>query len=214
MGVAGGDGRLVVAITGASGVIYGLRLIRALLDGPRHGVTRIHLLISRPGRMVLSHETGYDGGPMDRFLRDRGIIPPGDDRLTVHDPDDLFAPPASGSYRHAGMAVCPCSMRTLGAISAGVAGDLIGRAADVCIKERRPLILVTRETPLSPIHLENMLRAARAGATIMPPCPGFYHHPRTVDDLVDATVGRVLDHLGIGHRLVAEWGGDGLNSEV
>ncbi|HYA02714.1 MAG TPA: UbiX family flavin prenyltransferase, partial [Syntrophobacteria bacterium] len=111
---------------------------------------------------------------------------------------------------HAGIVVVPCSMKTLAAIATGVADNLITRSADVCLKERRPLILVPRETPLSTIHLENMLRAARAGALILPPAPGFYHRPRRVEDLVDFVVARILDHLGISHCLVGEWGHEDL----
>jgi 4-hydroxy-3-polyprenylbenzoate decarboxylase len=131
-----------------------------------------------------------------------------DRHITVFDDNDRGASPASGSALNAGMVICPCSMGTLSAISVGASRSLVERAADVALKERRPLVLVPRETPLSAIHLENMLRVTRAGAVVMPASPGFYHQPRGVDDLVNFIVARVLDHLGVPHRLVARWGDD------
>ena len=196
--------RIIVAITGASGAIYGIRLLTALLARP----LEVFLLISRAGRRVMAHETDYTDGDMADFLRSEGGTFHADARLREFSPDDLFAPPASGSFRHGGMAVAPCSMKTLGAVVSGVADDLVLRAADVCLKERRPLVLLTRETPLSLIHLENMRRAVMAGATIMPPCPAFYARPQTVDELVDATVARLLDQLGIDNDLMRRWGED------
>jgi 4-hydroxy-3-polyprenylbenzoate decarboxylase len=194
--------KVIVAICGASGAIYGIRLLKALLARPVH----VHLSISDAGRKVMVHETEYDGGDEEGFLKASGCRFHPTARLEVHDPGNLFAPPASGSFRHNGMVVAPCSMKTLGTIASGIADDLIGRAADVSLKEKRPLILLTRETPLSVIHLENMKQAAAAGATIMPPCPGFYFGPETIEDLVDHTVARVLDHLGIEQDLVEQWG--------
>nr|MDW7534792.1 flavin prenyltransferase UbiX [Candidatus Nitrotoga sp.] len=126
--------------------------------------------------------------------------------LRVFGRDDWFAPMASGSNPGDAMVICPCTMGTLAAVSTGLSDDLITRAADVMLKEGRPLILVPRETPLSAIHLENMLRLSRAGATILPPNPGFYYHPKSVQDLVDFVVARILDHLGVGHTLVERWG--------
>src|SRR5688572_28877146 len=126
-------------------------------------------------------------------------------RVQVFDPDDRGATPASGSAPSAGIVVCPCSMGTLASIAAGTSRNLVERAADVALKERRPLILVPRETPLSLIHLENMTRLTRAGATIMPAAPGFYHRPRSIDDMVDFVVARILDHLGVEHRLGKRW---------
>ncbi len=196
--------KVIVAICGASGAVYGIRLLKALLARPVH----VHLSISDAGRKVMAHETEYDGGDVEAFLKAYGCRFHPTARLEVHDPDNLFAPPASGSFRHNGMVVAPCSMKTLGTIASGIADDLIGRAADVCLKEKRPLILLTRETPLSVVHLENMRQAAVAGATIMPPCPGFYFEPETIEDLVDHTVARVLDHLGIEQDLVEQWGVD------
>ena len=193
--------RLIVAICGASGSIYALRLLRELLARP----LEVHVIASPAGRQVMSHELGYEGN-LPALLektfgsgRDPGAF------LVEHRAETFFAPPASGSFKHAGMVVVPCSMKTLAAIAAGVADNLVTRAADVCLKERRPLILVPRETPLSTIHLENMLRAARAGALILPPAPAFYHGPKTIENLVDFVVARILDHLGISHRLVGEW---------
>lgn len=196
--------KIIVAICGASGAVYGLRLLKALLARPVH----VHLSISPSGRKVMRHETAYEGDEFKTFLNEYGCRFHAAARLDVHDPDDLFAPPASGSFRHDGMVIAPCSMKTLGAIASGLAEGLIGRAADVCLKEKRPLILLTRESPLSVVHLENMGRAAAAGATIMPPCPGFYYRPETIDDLVDHTVARALDHLNIEHDLVKQWGVD------
>lgn len=196
--------RIIVAVTGASGAIYGLRLLAALLARP----LEVFLLISKAGRNVMAHETDFSGGDMAAFLQTQGAAFHADARLRAFSPDDLFAPPASGSFRHGGMAVAPCSMKTLGAVVSGAANDLVLRAADVCLKERRPLVLLTRETPLSLIHLENMRRAVMAGATVMPPCPAFYAKPKTVDELVDATVARLLDQLGIDNDLMRRWGED------
>ncbi|MFP4347888.1 MAG: UbiX family flavin prenyltransferase [Desulfococcaceae bacterium] len=194
--------KVVTAICGASGAVYGIRLLKALLERP----IEVLLSVSRAGEQVLRHETDYPGGSIESFLKDRGVNFHSEARLIAYDPDDLFAPPASGSFRHDGMIIAPCSMKTLGAIAAGLSNDLILRAADVTLKERRPLVLLTRETPLSLIHLENMARAARAGATIMPPCPGFYNRPQTVLDIVDATIARTLDQLNIDNDLIRRWG--------
>ncbi|AOY60206.1 MULTISPECIES: UbiX family flavin prenyltransferase [Desulfococcus] len=193
---------LVTAICGASGVIYGIRLLKALLARP----VEVYLVISSAGYAVLRHEAGYDGEPFDDFLKREGVVFHWEARLYHHDEGDLFAPPASGSFRHDGMVVAPCSMKTLGAVASGIADGLIHRAADVCLKERRPLVLLTRETPLNLVHLENMRRAAMAGAIIMPPCPGFYTRPETLTDIVDGTVARVLDQLDIDNDLTKRWG--------
>ncbi len=195
---------LVVAVCGASGSIYAVRLVEHLVRRP----VSLHLVISRAGRAVMAHETDFPGKDFRAFLRDRGVAFHPEAELTEHGPDDLFAPPASGSFPHNGMAVVPCSMKTLGTVASGIADDLIGRAADVCLKEKRPLILAVRETPLSLVHIENMRRAALAGAIILPACPGFYAGPSTVEELVDTVVGRVLDHLGIDHQVTRRWGID------
>ena len=141
-------------------------------------------------------------------LRERVGAVRWDRYITVFDDSDRGASPASGSALNAGMVICPCSMGTLSAIAVGASRSLIERAADVALKERRPLLLVPRETPLSAIHLENMLRVTRAGAIVMPASPGFYHRPSSIDDLVNFIVARVLDHLGVPHRLVSRWGSD------
>jgi 4-hydroxy-3-polyprenylbenzoate decarboxylase len=141
-------------------------------------------------------------------LRERVGAKGWDRHISVFDDNDRGAAPASGSAINAGMVICPCSMGTLSAISVGASRSLVERAADVALKERRPLLLVPRETPLSAIHLENMLRVTRAGAVVMPASPGFYHRPGSVDDLVNFVVARVLDHLGVPHQLVARWGTD------
>jgi 4-hydroxy-3-polyprenylbenzoate decarboxylase len=189
---------IVFAITGASGAPYAVRLLRALVEAKRP----VQLIISDHGWRLLETESaiadvatlqGAAGGGAWNGL------------VTVFDDRDRGAAPASGSALTAGMVVCPCSMGTLAAISAGTSRSLIERAADVTLKERRPLVLVPRETPLSAIHLENMLRVARAGAVVMPAAPGFYHRPSSIDDLVDFVVGRVLDHLGVDNAVTRRW---------
>jgi len=194
--------KIVVAISGASGSIYGIRLLKALLNTP----VNVYLIISRAGKMVLKHETGYSGGSFESFLKDEGIVFHKKAVFEILGENDLFAPPASGSFRYDGMVIAPCSMKTLAAIVSGIADNLINRAADVCLKEKRPLILLPRETPLSTIHLKNMYEAALSGAVIMPPSPSFYSIPKTINDLVDTIVARVLDHLKIEQRLMKQWG--------
>ena len=182
--------RLIVAMTGAPGTIYGVRLLEALRDTP----VETHLVMSGWARRTIIAET--DRNP-DAVL---------DLADQVHDEGDLAAPPASGSFLTDGMVVAPCSMKSLAAIATGVSENLVHRAADVTLKEGRRLLLLVRETPLSVIHLENMLRVAQAGALVMPPLPTFYARPRTLEELVDHTVGRVLDHFGVEHDLVRRWG--------
>jgi 4-hydroxy-3-polyprenylbenzoate decarboxylase len=194
--------KIVVAICGASGAIYGIRLLRALLKNP----VNIYLIISNAGYKVLEHETGYNGEAFSTFLENQDISFNSKASLYTYDQDDFFAPPASGSFRNDSMVIAPCSMKTLGAIASGIADNLIHRAADVNLKEKRPLILLPRETPLNLIHLKNMYAAAKAGATIMPPSPSFYSNPETISDLVDTVIARVLDHLKIEHDLVKQWG--------
>ena len=194
--------KIVVAICGASGSLYGIRLLNALLKNP----VEIYLIISSAGYKVLEHETGYSGESFSSFLKDEGVKFDKKAQLYTYNQDDLFAPPASGSFMNDGMVIAPCSMKTLGAIVAGIADNLIHRAADVNLKEKRPLILLPREIPLNLIHLKNMYVAARAGATIMPPSPSFYSHPESISDLVDSVIARVLDHLKIEHDLVKQWG--------
>jgi flavin prenyltransferase len=194
--------QVIVAVTGASGSVYGLRLLKALLAKP----LSVHLIVSDAGKAVMAHEIGPFDDDIVPFLKAHGAEFHPQARLYHYRPQDLFAPPASGSFLHGGMIIAPCSMKTLAAIASGLADDLIHRAADVCLKERRPLILLTRETPLNLVHLENMVRAARAGATILPPAPGFYFRPKTILDLVDSIIARVLDHLGQDHTLAKRWG--------
>jgi 4-hydroxy-3-polyprenylbenzoate decarboxylase len=195
------DRPVIVAITGASGAPYAVRLLEALLAAERG----VQLIVSSHGLRLLQTEMDIGSAAA---LRERVGASRWDRRVTVFDDNDRGASPASGSALNAGMVICPCSMGTLSAIAVGASRSLVERAADVALKERRPLLLVPRETPLSTIHLENMLRVTRAGAIVMPASPGFYHRPASVDDLVNFIVARVLDHLGVAHRLVPRWGSD------
>ena len=195
------DRPIVVAITGASGAPYAVRLLEALVAAERE----VQLIVSSHGLRLLQTETEIRSVAE---LRERVGAVRWDRYITVFDDNDRGASPASGSALNAGMVICPCSMGTLSAIAVGASRSLIERAADVALKERRPLLLVPRETPLSAIHLENMLRVTRAGAIVMPASPGFYHRPSSIDDLVNFMVARVLDHLGVPHRLVSRWGSD------
>jgi len=192
---------LAVALTGASGGAYGLALVRALAAAGR----RVHVVVSPGAARVLREECDVSLNP--KAPDARILAPETPDRLVPHSFEDYGASIASGSYPLGAMAVCPCSMGTLGRIAAGTAENLVARAADVCLKERRPLVLVPREAPFSTIHLENMLRLARAGATILPASPGFYHRPRTVDDVVRFLVARVMEHMGVAQDLVPPWKG-------
>ncbi|HZE07595.1 MAG TPA: flavin prenyltransferase UbiX [Gemmatimonadaceae bacterium] len=191
---------VVVGITGASGAPYAVRLLQALTAAHR----RVSLIVSKYGMRLLATEAGIES--MDS-LRDAVGIDAWASYVEVFSNDDRGAAPASGSSRTAGMIVCPCSMGTLSAISVGASRSLIERAADVTLKEQRKLILVPRETPLSAIHLGNMLRLARAGAVVMPASPGFYHRPSQISDLIDFVVARILDQLGVEQSLVKRWEG-------
>jgi 4-hydroxy-3-polyprenylbenzoate decarboxylase len=195
---------ITLAFTGASGMPYGLRLLDCLLRAER----RVYLLYSPAAQMVAKQECALSlpAQPREaaRLLAER--FGAKDGQITVFGHADWMAPVASGSNPADAMAVCPCTMGTLAAIAHGLADNLIARAADVMLKERRPLVLVPRETPLSTIHLENMLALARAGAVIVPPAPGFYAQPRSIDDLVDFVVARVLDQLRVPHELGPRWG--------
>lgn len=190
---------IVLAITGASGAPYGIRLLEQLLVAGR----TVQLIVSSHGFRLLrtESEVGDLAG-----LRDSVGAASFDRLVTVYDDGDRGAKPASGSALAGGMAICPCSMGTLASIAAGTSRSLVERAADVALKERRPLLLVTRETPLSLIHLENMRRVTMAGATVMPAAPGFYHRPTRIDELVDFVVARALDHLGVPNTLAPRWG--------
>jgi 4-hydroxy-3-polyprenylbenzoate decarboxylase len=192
---------LVMAITGASGAPYAVRLLESLVAAGRS----VQLIVSAHGLRLLRTETDIDS--VDA-LRER-VGGTGWDRcVTTFDDADRGAAPASGSALSSGMVICPCSMGTVAAIAMGTSRSLVERAADVALKERRKLILVPRETPLSAIHLENMLRVTRAGALVMPAAPGFYHRPTRIDDLVNFVVARILDHLDVPHALSARWGGN------
>jgi 4-hydroxy-3-polyprenylbenzoate decarboxylase len=192
---------IVMGITGASGAPYAVRLLQALTAARRP----VSLIVSKYGLRLLATEAGIES--MDA-LRDAVGIDAWASYVEVFSNDDRGAAPASGSSRTAGMIVCPCSMGTLSAIAVGASRSLIERAADVTLKEQRKLVLVPRETPLSAIHLGNMLRLTRAGAVIMPASPGFYHRPEQISDLVDFVVARMLDQLGVEQKLVKRWEGD------
>jgi flavin prenyltransferase len=192
---------IVFGITGASGAPYAVRLLQSLTAAHRP----VSLIVSKYGMRLLATESGIES--MDA-LRDAVGIDAWASYVEVFSNDDRGAPPASGSARTAGMVVCPCSMGTLSAIAVGASRSLIERAADVTLKEQRKLILVPRETPLSAIHLGNMLRLTRAGAVVMPASPGFYHRPSEIADLVDFVVARILDQLGVEQNFVARWKGE------
>ncbi len=183
--------RLVVGITGASGVIYGIRLLEAL----QHSPIETHLVLSKAARITLVQETAYKVSQVEALAH------------ANYSPEDIGAAIASGSFATRGMAVIPCSIKSLSAIATSFSHDLLVRAADVTLKEGRPLILVVRETPLHLGHLRLMAQAAEAGAVIMPPLPAFYNHPQTIQDLIDQTVGRVLARLGIQSELLKVWTG-------
>lgn len=187
----------IVGITGASGSIYAVRLLQELLNRGH----AVHLVVTPNGSRVLTYELQLD---LNQYLHQQGVNA---DSLIRYEPDDLFAAIASGSFKTDGMVVIPCSMATLGGIATGTSGHLLGRAADVCLKERRKLILVARETPLSTIHLRNMLSLSEAGAVLLPAVPGFYHHPQKLEDLVGFVVGKVLDSLNLEHQLFVRWQG-------
>ena len=184
--------RVIVGITGATGVIYGVRLLERLRDA---GV-ETHLVISRWGARTLLHETPYSRGQVEALAH------------AAYAPTDMGAAISSGSFQTAGMIVAPCSAKTLGAIAHGYGDSLVQRAADVVLKERRKLLLAVREAPLSDIHLENMLKLSRMGVVILPPVPAFYNNPRSLTDIVEHTVGRMLDHFGIEVPGATRWTGE------
>jgi flavin prenyltransferase len=186
--------RIVVAITGATGSIYGVRLLEALRPMPE---VETHLVLSAPAKRTLVAETHYAVKDVETLAD------------IVHDNRDIGSSLASGSFKTAGMVVAPCSVKTLSALATCHSDTLIARAGDVTLKEGRPLIVLFRETPLHVGHLRQLLALAEMGGVILPPMPAFYNRPRTLDDLVDQTVGRVLDRLGLAHDLVAEWTGTG-----
>ena len=193
------DAPIVFALTGASGAPYGVRLLEQLVAARR----RVSLIVSSHGLRLLQTETDLRDVA---GLRAHVGAAAWDEFVTTFDDADRGAAPASGSARSAGMVICPCSMGTLASIAAGTSRSLVERAADVTLKERRRLVLVPRETPLSAIHLENMLRLTRAGAVVMPAAPGFYNRPTRIEDLVDFIVARVLDQFGVENDLAIRWG--------
>ncbi len=195
---------ITLAITGASGSAYGLRLLQSLLDAKR----RVYLLLSRPGQLVIKMEAGLDlpNTPAGIQVFFTEYFQAEEGQLQVFGREQWTAPVASGSNPAEAMVVCPCTTSTLSSIACGASNNLLERAADVMLKEQRKLILVVRETPLSAIHLENMLKLARLGVMIMPACPGFYNQPQTIEEIVDFMVARVLDQLGIEHQLALRWG--------
>jgi len=184
--------RLIIGITGATGTIYGVRLLERLRDS---GV-ETHLVMSRWGARTLLHETPYTREQVEALA------------TVSYAPADMGASISSGSFGTDGMIIAPCSAKSLAAIAHGFGENLIHRAADVVLKEHRKLVLAVREVPLSSIHLENMLTLARMGALVMPPLPAFYNHPRTIDDIVDYTVARMLDQFGLEVRGAARWVGE------
>lgn len=183
--------RIIVGITGASGAIFGVRMLQAL----RSLGVETHLVMSRWARATLLQETGLSIEDVSGLAS------------VVHAGDNQAAPISSGSFKTDGMVIAPCSMKTLAAIRSGYSDNLLSRAADVILKERRKLVLLARESPLSEIHLENMLALTRMGAVIFPPVPGFYNQPKTIDDLVLYIVGRVLDQFGLELPDMARWAG-------
>ena len=184
--------RIILAMSGATGAIYGIRLLEMLRDTPIES----HLVISPWGRRTLLHETSYTVDQVQRLA------------TATHLPADQGAAISSGSFVTMGMAIVPCSMRTLAAVAHGLGDNLIHRAADVILKERRKLVLAVRESPFNDIHLENMLKLSRMGAIICPPMPAFYTRPKTVDEIVDWSAARLLDQVGIHNELTPRWDGE------
>lgn len=183
--------KLIVGITGATGAIFGVRMLQAL----RAADVETHLVLSRWGMQTIEHETGLTNAQ----LHDMASV--------VHGSGNMAATVSSGSFHTDGMVIVPCTMRTLAAVAHGYGEGLVHRAADVVLKERRKLVIVARETPLSEIHLENMLKLARMGVTILPPMPAFYNKPESVDDIVDHIVARVLDQFDIPAEFAKRWDG-------
>jgi len=184
--------RLIVALTGATGAIYGVRLLERL----REAKVETHLVVSRWGARTVQHEMGWTRERVEALAD------------VTYAPADMGAAISSGSFRTDGMIIAPCSAKTLAAIAHGYGENLVQRAADVVLKERRKLVLAVREAPLSDIHLENMLKLSRMGTVILPPMPAFYNHPQSIDDIVDHTVGRILDQFGIDLPNTPRWSGE------
>jgi 4-hydroxy-3-polyprenylbenzoate decarboxylase len=193
---------IVMGITGASGAPYAVRLLQSLVAAKQ----KVQLIVSSHGLRLLKTETDIDS--LEALRKSVGDEQLWDSSVTIFSNDDRGAPPASGSAPSSGMVVCPCSMGTLSAISVGASRSLIERSADVALKERRKLVLVPRETPLSAIHLQNMLRLTRAGAVVLPATPGFYGRPQSINELVDFVVARILDQLEVPHQIGKRWDGE------
>jgi 4-hydroxy-3-polyprenylbenzoate decarboxylase len=186
--------RIVVGISGATGAIYGIRLLQELRSAPE---VEIHLVISAPGKRTIAEETDFKVKDVESLAHH------------VYDNRDIGAALASGSFKTAGMAVVPCSIKTVSAVAHSYTETLIARAADVALKERRPLVMAVRESPLHAGHLRQLSTLAELGAVILPPLPAFYLRPRSIEDMVNHTVGRILDHLGLPNALFPEWNGTG-----
>ncbi len=202
--MSGTQSPIAVAFTGASGIQYGLRLVECLLAADR----QVYLMVSQAAQVVVNMETDLKlpgrPGEIEAFLGSHFAARPG--QLRVFGRQQWTAPVASGSNPPGAVVICPCTTGTLASVANGICDDLIDRAADVALKERRKLILVVRDTPFSTIHLENMRRLSQAGAIVMPANPGFYFQPQTVSDIVDFMVARILDHLDVPHQLSERWG--------
>lgn len=198
--------RIALAMTGASGVQYGFRLLECLLEAD----VRVELVVSKAAQMVAALETDWrlPSRPAELADRLREHFGCPKEQLVVYGREDWTAPMASGSNPPEAMVICPCTTGTLAAVAGGLSDSLLERAADVMLKERRKLILVPREAPFSEIHLEHMLKLARMGAVVLPPNPGFYHRPQTVEDIIDFVVARILDHLAVDQDLIRPWGGE------
>ncbi|SEO63972.1 4-hydroxy-3-polyprenylbenzoate decarboxylase [Amphibacillus marinus] len=188
--------RIVIGLTGASGSIYGKRLIEVLLKQQ----IETHVILTDTAQKVFTYEIQQSVKSWLKELQEKYA------HFQLERNDNLFARVASGSYHYDGMVILPCSMGTLAEVSHGLAKNLLCRAADVCLKEKRPLVIVPRETPLNAIHLENMLKLANQGVTILPAMPGFYHHPTSLEAVIDFVVGKILDQLSLKHDLYKKWG--------
>lgn len=187
----------VIGITGASGSIYGVRLIHELVSRKHH----VDVVITNAGKKVMEEELGISGSKEIKNL----LLSPKNVQIRIYENDDFTAPFMSGSNAYEAVIIIPCSVGKLSAIANGISGNLLERTADVALKEKRPLLLVVRETPLSLIHLENMVKVVKAGAQVLPAMPAFYHHPKTIDDMVNFIVGKVLNLLKIEHNLLKGW---------
>lgn len=187
----------VIGITGASGSIYGVRLIHELASRKHH----VDVVITNAGKKVMEEELGISGSKEIKNL----LVSPKNVQIRIYENDDFTAPFMSGSNAYEAVIIIPCSVGKLAAIANGISGNLLERTADVALKEKRQLVLVVRETPLSLIHLENMVKVVKAGAQVLPAMPAFYHHPKTIDDMVNFIVGKVLNLLRIDHNLLKGW---------